>query len=380
MTIGGDTNLYRSAASILKTDDAFQAASYAVGTTPLAASHLSNGTTGTGSVMLSVSPTTTGTLTAAAIALSGTLTIGGDANLYRSAANVLKTDDAFQAASYAVGTTPLAASHLSNGTTGTGAVVLAAAPTLSGTVTFSGTPAFATTGMTIGGDVNLYRGAANQLKSDDALVLVGAFSTDSTASVGSFLSANTATPANTVFVGATASGVFGPGLAFGSAADVNIYRSAANILKTDDNFQAGVAITAQAGQAGAVTIGTSSVTPTIALGSRVIYNDGSNGVRTDSHYYANGNVYAQGSGGGTVSIGRVGPGVTYGIRLDDDGCILYRAGDDVTTCSGEFRAARFVAADGGDTIIRDASGQDLTFAFDGAQFVIFRNGAEFKRF
>lgn len=38
----GDTNLYRSAADTLKTDDAFQAASYAVGTTPLASTHLSD--------------------------------------------------------------------------------------------------------------------------------------------------------------------------------------------------------------------------------------------------------------------------------------------------------------------------------------------------
>lgn len=56
-----DTNLYRSAADTLKTDDAFQAASYAVGTTPLAATHLSNGTTGTGAIALAVSPALTGT-------------------------------------------------------------------------------------------------------------------------------------------------------------------------------------------------------------------------------------------------------------------------------------------------------------------------------
>lgn len=40
--VATDTNLYRSAADTLKTDDAFQAASYAVGTTALASTHLSD--------------------------------------------------------------------------------------------------------------------------------------------------------------------------------------------------------------------------------------------------------------------------------------------------------------------------------------------------
>lgn len=79
---------------------------------------VSNAITGSGSVMMSASPTTTGTLTAAAITGSGVLTlsnssgsaatllltsttigngltIGGDTNLYRLAANSLATDDSF---------------------------------------------------------------------------------------------------------------------------------------------------------------------------------------------------------------------------------------------------------------------------------------------
>jgi hypothetical protein len=100
---------------------------FQVNGTPLAASNLSNGVTGTGAVVLAASPTMTGT-------------IGG---------GTFNATAGFQIASVA-----LAASHLSNGVTGTGAVVLASGPTLSGllsyvraavtvnTVTFSATPTF----------------------------------------------------------------------------------------------------------------------------------------------------------------------------------------------------------------------------------------------
>ena len=54
------------------------------------------------------------TFVASAVAAGG-ISFGGDTNLYRSAAGTLKTDGAFQAASYAVGTVPLASTHLSDG-------------------------------------------------------------------------------------------------------------------------------------------------------------------------------------------------------------------------------------------------------------------------
>lgn len=65
-TIGaGDTNLYRSGANTLKTDDDF-----------LVGSAITLATAGT-------------------VALTGAITWSGDTNLYRNAANVLKTDDTF---------------------------------------------------------------------------------------------------------------------------------------------------------------------------------------------------------------------------------------------------------------------------------------------
>ncbi len=73
ITLGGDANLYRSAADTLKTDDAL---------------------------------IVVGNLTFPTAAVSGTMTFGGDATLYRSAADKLKTDDTF-IANYLTPTHPL---------------------------------------------------------------------------------------------------------------------------------------------------------------------------------------------------------------------------------------------------------------------------------
>jgi hypothetical protein len=86
------------------------------------------------------------------------------------------------------------------------------------------------TGLTIGGDTNLYRSAADTLKTDDTIQsLQGIF-----AGYGS--------------AGAAAIGAVGPsgaaGLALGSSFDTNLYRDAADVLKTDDNFKVGAPGTA----------------------------------------------------------------------------------------------------------------------------------------
>jgi hypothetical protein len=94
---------------------------------------------------------------------------------------------------------------------------------LGGIVAGAGSTHYADGGILFQGDTNLYRLAANILQTDDTFI----------SAAGILANYNTA---NTVAVGATAIGVLGPGLAFGSAADTNIYRSAANTLKTDDNF------------------------------------------------------------------------------------------------------------------------------------------------
>lgn len=87
-------------------------------------------------------------------------------------------------------------------------------------ITLSGAAA----GLTINGDTNLYRSAADTLKTDDKLYVVGdAYSQQGNA-------------------GQMRAGAAGPsskaGLTFGSAEDTNLYRDAADSLKTDDKLTA----------------------------------------------------------------------------------------------------------------------------------------------
>jgi len=129
-----DTNLYRSAANVLKTDDSFE-----IGI---------NG--GKSTFNLSNTNTDVG------------LTIGGDTNLYRSAANVLKTDDSF----IVEGDTFL------NGNVTLG-------NSTSDVITFSGAPVRfpnATTqnnALKIGNDVNLFRSGTSLLQIDNGVNITG---------------------------------------------------------------------------------------------------------------------------------------------------------------------------------------------------------------
>jgi hypothetical protein len=84
-----------------------------------------------------------------------------------------------------------------------------------------------TGGLVLGGDTNLYRSAANTLKTDDAFFAVDQV----VASLGT----------NQVNVGAVGPG-FLAGLTFGMSGDTNLYRSAADTLKTDDTFRSAAAL------------------------------------------------------------------------------------------------------------------------------------------
>ena len=90
-------------------------------------------------------------------------------------------------------------------------------------------------------DTNLYRSAADTLKTDDAF------------QSASYVAANQG-GANQAALGYTGASV-GPGVAFGAANDVNLYRSAANVLKTDDSLDV----------AGTLTVGGAAIVPGLSL-------------------------------------------------------------------------------------------------------------------
>lgn len=109
----GDTNLYRSAADTLKTDDAF------VATTSITAGNLTStrvvfaGTAGLLSDSANFTYTTgTGQLALATTGSGGGILIGGDTQLYRTSADVLRTPDSLQVDTlFAAGATPAARIH-----------------------------------------------------------------------------------------------------------------------------------------------------------------------------------------------------------------------------------------------------------------------------
>lgn len=180
-----DTNLFRSSANTLKTQDIFRS-DLDIVSRDGSASRTDIGAVGPGSE--------------AGIKLGQT----GDTNLYRSAANELKTDDTFLAllniaARYGAATEVLL-----------GAV----GPSSEAGLRFGSA-----------GDTNLYRLAANVLATDDRLDI----------------------NANDLFIQSGAAtrmrlGARGPageaGIIFGNLDDTNLYRSAADTLRTDDDFTA----------------------------------------------------------------------------------------------------------------------------------------------
>jgi hypothetical protein len=150
-TAGGDTNLYRNAASALKTDGQLEVVGALYGAW-------------TGSVY-GFSFSTTGQLSLPVQGAAGGLLLGLDVNLYRSAANTLKTDDGFIAAG-AIRT------DLYFGTSGTNTSAASYSAIVTGDAfnrLLIGADGKHSWGPgNVVGDTNLYRAAADVLKTDDA--------------------------------------------------------------------------------------------------------------------------------------------------------------------------------------------------------------------
>lgn len=203
---------------------------------------------------------------ATAITLSGTgggLTIGGDTNLYRDAADVLATDDELRLKRSA-GNPAL---YVANGGTATALVPEASSPNAAAFRFGDGTgwklgfaPASGTNGgkrvvqitdqgkvefsdpATGAADTNLYRAAANQLQTDDSLIVAGTalyakqlVSTESVATNTLLWSDVTGDTNPRLQADHNGKIVWGPGNATG---DTNLYRDAADSLKTDDKLTA----------------------------------------------------------------------------------------------------------------------------------------------
>lgn len=198
----GDTNLYRQAADILKTDDALQVtldltARLGVATQVLVGAVAGNAGLAFGSA--------------------------GDVNLYRFDANTLKTDD---------GVVVAGASGLS--ITGAAGLSVTTGPTV-----LSGRLSFAASAVGVAG--SLYRDAAG------GLVLWGVTGSTSdltllAASGNSVLAVGAGSQNVTVF----------NTLLFGAGGDTNLYRSAANVLRTDDALVVGGATLTVTGALAAV--------------------------------------------------------------------------------------------------------------------------------
>jgi hypothetical protein len=108
-----------------------------------------------GAVNMSITDAGAVSIPRGGLSVAGTLTIGADVNLYRSQANVLKTDDGFIIGQFGV----VKHSLYVEANTGGNAVEVGA--NTRAEILFSG-------------DTNLYRSAADTLKTDDALIVTGA--------------------------------------------------------------------------------------------------------------------------------------------------------------------------------------------------------------
>jgi len=130
------------------------------------------------------------------------MTIGGDCTLFRSGNNVLSTDDRF-GITFDGGKNTL---HLNN--------------------------TAVNVGITIGQDTNLYRSGVDTLRTDDNLGIVGNFNVDGNTILGDS-NADTVTinagPVNLPNATSAADALV-------LGADANLYRSAADTLKTDDSL------------------------------------------------------------------------------------------------------------------------------------------------
>jgi len=282
-----DTNLYRSAADTLKTDDSFE-----VGSSTRLGDANTDQTVIRGITKIADSSSTNGIL-------FGSGDANYDVNLYRKSADVLKTDDAFEvgggmsiSGDFSVAGNTTLGDTCADTTTINGNLVINCTTEANG-IRFSNGAG--------GTDTVLFRGAADTLRTNDAFVAGTTLNVLGNTTLGD---ANTD---QTVIRGITkiADSSAGNGILFGSGDanyDTNLYRSAANELTTDDNFKVagnttlGDANTDQTVIRGIAKIADSSATNGILFGSNDanydtnLYRSAANELRTNDNMIIDGDL------------------------------------------------------------------------------------------
>jgi hypothetical protein len=273
MTIGGDVNLYRSGANQLSTDDNFASTNNG-GKTTL---QLTNTTADVG------------------------ITIGGDTNLYRSGANQLNFDDNL-ASTFNGGKTTF---QLTNAAADVGMTIGGdvnlyrsganqlnfddnlASTFNGGKTTLQLTNTTANVGMTIGGDTNLYRSGIDTLRTDDNLGIVGNFNVDGNTTLGS--DANDTVTINAGPVNLPNATSAADGLVIGG--DAILYRSAANTLTVDDN----VSINFNGGKTTLALVNTTTDVGLTIGADTNLYRSANDTLRTDDSLIVNTNFSVNGN-------------------------------------------------------------------------------------
>lgn len=212
-TLAQDTNLYRAAADVLKTDDAFQISRSSVGSQAL-----ETFVAGDANIRYRLWPD--GKME------WGDGTLARDTNLYRSAADVLKTDDTLLIAG---GLQVQSAGIFSFGASGNSAFRAAVNGDAVSRITVSTAGAIQWGDGASSVDTTLLRISAGQLQVTNRLAVTNA-------SIATAFSAIVSGDTNSRFlVNHDGQTFWGPGNA---AVDTNLYRSAADTLKTDDTMLA----------------------------------------------------------------------------------------------------------------------------------------------
>lgn len=200
-------------------------------------------------------------------------TFGGDVNLFRAAANTLATNDDLVVAEGTARRIEISQARLGE---------------------------IAQMHFGAAADTNLYRDAANSLKTDDSFTVGINLGVNGVIYPAQYIHIMNATPAAAAILTNTAGTTY-PQWQLGNTGiiswgggstslDTNLYRSAANTLKSDDEFHSGYAIRAMVGTANEVVIGLTNVgtpSPQILFGNSYdtnLYRAAAGQLKTDSNF------------------------------------------------------------------------------------------------